>query len=413
MINLKRLPWGAIATLSGEGLSRLAMSLFQFLVANRLGAAGYGGLAIILSYASILLPIADMGLNSLALRQLANNSDPSVFRKIFALKWGLTGLYFVALALGPLFLNHDAGVWSLAIAGLFFAFTSLSDFMRQTLRAKEASFREFKARLTYLGLFIPGCFIFWVWQPGIPGTLLIYALPVCGLCLVYMRTLLQVFPGLAPDWQGGWSLLLAEKRFLLQAAAYLFLVSASTRIDLWVLDWGMGKAAVGFYFAAYNMVFAGIFFGQALSVHMYPRLHRPGDKKRAFGRALSAHVGLALALILGVLLFGKPVYNLIYRQPGFEHGLVLLPGQSILLGLSILNYLWLSLAIGRNKQWISSLALIFTLAVKTWLGVRWVPQYGALGMLHATLWAEVPATIGSGIILAIHYFRSDGRAIAT
>jgi O-antigen/teichoic acid export membrane protein len=399
-------PWGAVATLTGEGLSRVAMSLFQFLVANSLGAAGYGGLGLILSYASVLLPFADLGLNGLALRHLANNPDPSAFRKPFALKLTATALYLIVLFLGAFLHPHpETGIWALTLAGVFCAFTSLSDFMRQALRAKEASLREFHARLAYLALFIPGCLAFWYWRPGLTGTLLVYALPVAGLSVAYLLPLLRVFPHLTPDWRGGFSLLATERRFLGQALLYLLLVNASSRVDLWILDWGMGRASVGYYFAAYNMIFSGIFFGQALSAHMYPRLHRPGNAKTALRRALLAHAGLGLFFFAAIFLLGKPIFGVIYRQAGFAEGAALLNGLGLLLALSVFNYLWLSLVMGRNAQWISVLALIFILAVKVVLGIRWVPLYGAMGMLHASLWAEIPACLVSGVAACWVYLR--------
>jgi O-antigen/teichoic acid export membrane protein len=406
MVKPTRIPWGAVATLSGEALTRGIMTLFQFLVANRLGAAGYGTLGLVLSYASILLPVADLGLNGLALRHLANNPDPLAFRRPFALKLLTTGVYLAVLAFGPLLRPlSGAGLWALTMAGIYFAFTSLSDFMRQTLRAKEASLLEFRARLVFLALFIPCCVALWFLPWGITGVLLLYAIPVMGLSVAYLVPLGRVFARRAPDWPGAFELLRAEKRFLIQSVAYLFLVNAASRVDLWILGWGADSATVGVYFAAYNMVFAGIFFGQALSAHMYPRLHRGEGGAASLMRTLAAHIGLAVLLIAGVAVLGAPVFKLIYRQPGFAAGTDLMLGMGVLLGLSILNYVWLSLAIGKNVQWVVSIFLVLSVAIKLVLGTAWVPESGALGMLCASLWAEIPTSLLCGMVVSWIYLR--------
>ncbi len=135
-----RIPWGAVATLAGEALSRLSLIAFQFLVANGLGAERYGTFGLVLSYAAVLLPLADLGLLSLALKRLANARDARIFPALLALKLTATVLYLLAVAVAAAFDPSRSGhVLSLAVAGAYWALYSLSDFLRQSLRAREAS----------------------------------------------------------------------------------------------------------------------------------------------------------------------------------------------------------------------------------------------------------------------------------
>lgn len=393
-----RLPWGAIATLSGEGFSRIALVVFQFLIANGLGAERYGTLGLVMSYAAVLLPLADLGLLNLALRHLANNPDPRAFAALAGLKLATTAAYLAAIgvlaSLDPARTGHGA---ALTVAGGYWAFTSLGEFLRQCLRARESSLDEFRARLAQPLLFVPALLLFLLLKPGVAGTLLLWSLPAVGLVAAYLVPLRRAFPSMRPRPGEMREAIAGQGRFLAQSAAYLFLVSLSGRVELWLIDAGPGREAVGWYFAAYSMIYSGIFFGQALSSHMYARLHRPGGVGSGLARAGLAHAGLAAAMLLGILAVGEPVYSFIFRQEGFQHGAEILPKLGVLLAISVINYLWLAILIGLDRQWIAALGLVFIVGLKIYLGLRWIPDQGVEGMVNASLWAEIPASAAVGL----------------
>lgn len=411
----RRIPWGAAATLMGEALSRLSLIAFQFVVANGLGPERYGTMGLVMSYAAVLLPLADAGLLNLALRHLANNPDSRAFPALLGLKLSATAAYLAAVAGAAAFDPARSGhSLALAAAGAYWALSSLGDFLRQCLRAKESSLAEFRARLVQPLLFVPVLALFHLFRPGVTGTLLFWCLPAAGLALAYLVPLRRLYPSLRPRWEGMREALAGRGRFLAQSAGYLLLATLSGRVDLWIIDAGPGREAVGHYFAAYNMVFSGLFFGQALSSHMYPRLHRPGgapgDRRRALLRAYAAHAGLAMAMLVAVLVAGGPVFSLIFRTPGFSEGAALLPGMGLLLAVSVLNYLWLAMLIGLDRQWIASAGLAGILAAKVLLGSRWVPVDGAVGMVRAGLCAEIPACLAVGLAACWLYLRRPSPA---
>ena len=196
---------------------------------------------------------------------------------------------------------------------------------------------------------------------------------------------------------------------MIQAILYLALINFSSRLDLWLIDWGVGRASVGYYFAAYNLVFSGVFFGQALSAHMYPNLHRMGRPIWRLSRALGAHLALALFFLSGVYLWGESVFRFLFRAKGYSQDHHLFLPLGIILAVSVMNYLWLALLIGQHRQWIASVALIATISLKFYLGKMWVPVYGIEGMLSACLWTEIPICIGMGIV-ACSFFLKDNSS---
>jgi O-antigen/teichoic acid export membrane protein len=403
----RRVPWGAVATLSGEAFSRLSLVAFQFIVANGLGAEQYGTIGLVMSFAAVFLPLADFGLSNLALRRLANNGDPDAFPALLGLKLVLTAAYGIIVLVAASSTMGTERALAVILAAAYWALNSLTDFVRQCLRARERSLDEFRARLVQPFLFCAAMALFWLWKPGIAGTLVLWSVPFAGLLLAYRAPLRRGFTRLRPVLRGTWSFLAGHSAFMWQSATYLFLVTLSGRIELWLVDARTDRVSVGAYFAAYNMVFTGIFFAQALSAHMYPRLHRPGSggRWRALSRALVAHAGLAGGAIAATLAVGPWLFSMVFRADGFAQGTMLLPVMAVLLGFSILNYLWLVILIGLNRQWLASVALLVILPAKIVLGWMWLPDHGAIAMAWAGLWAEGPACLVLGWITCRMYLR--------
>jgi O-antigen/teichoic acid export membrane protein len=110
-------------------------------------------------------------------------------------------------------------------------------------------------------------------------------------------------------------------------------------------------------------------------------------------------------MLLAILLLGEWVYGLIFRAEGFASGAAILPRLGILLAVSVINYLWLAMLIGLDRQWIAALGLAGILAVKVTLGLQWIPIRGVGGMVDAALWAELPASLLVGFTACRLYLR--------
>ncbi len=401
-----KIPWGAVLTLAGEVVSRASIIVFQFLIAYGLGVKQYGSLGVTLASAAVLTPLADLGVNSLVLRFLSNNPDKSAYSKLLAPKLlGLIlficGLFFWQWASG----RHGESLPAMWLAGFYYALNSFNEFLRQTLRAREASVKEFRSRLAFPILVLISTAFFWLIKPGLIGALIAYTIPPAGLTVFYLIALRNMHIRLTPEWSFLPSLWKQYRSFLIQSFIYIWLICLSVRLELWVIDTHRGREEVGRYFAAYMMVFAGTFFGQALSAHMYPNLHRLDRSLRNFWRAFAAHAGLAFFLWGVVHIAGQIVFAKVYPRAGYETGLLFIHGFGLLLAMSTLNYLWLSIFIGADKQWIASVALLATMGLKFFLGNLWVPEQGGLGMIQASYCSEIPGTILLGVLAFILYQR--------
>lgn len=395
--------------LGSEILGRISLLAFQFLIANSLGASAYGTMGLALASAALISPLADLGLSNLVLREVANNPDPRVTKALVALKLGGTGMFLAVLLVCALVARGGpAGTVGYLFAGAFYATTSMADFLRTVFRARESAPRELLGRILYLGILLVVIGVVWWVRPGVGGALLAWSLPPLGLAAAYGLLLRQDGIRLKPDFDAMIGLARRRGRFLFQSILYLAVVALSTRLDFWILDARLDRDSVGCYFGATNFVMAGAFLSQTLSSHMYPALARAGSegRARALGRAIVAHVVLGGIMCGGVVLVGKAIFLQVYRNPGYLPGADLLPAFGILLLLSTLDYLWLAILIGLDRQWIAAANLGVMILGKTLLGPILVDRLGMPGMVWAAVASELVVCFLGGVAACSAYLRN-------
>jgi len=387
---------GAGATLVSEAIGRGAAMGFQMLVANQLGADRFGIVALALASAALLSPLADAGLPNLALRLVSEHPhDDDLVHRLGGLKVVLTPLYLLPLFFwAARFPGGSDRSMALVWAGAFYGFQASSDLLRQILRARQQVGRELLARFAYPIGNLVALLAVWRLHPGPVGALLALASGPASLTIAY----LVAYPAASRTIHIGietWNLVRRRHSLLLQSVGYLFAVGLATRVDAFLLEKYSGRAEVGRYFAALNLVMAGGFFAQGLSSYLYPRLHRQRERRgRALLRAASLQGGLGVLLAASVSTLGPLVFRTVFRTHSFQGADSLLPWLGLVLCLSTLDWLWLSVLIGSDRIWIAALNLIPVLGAKMLLGPILIPRFGATGMA----WAALAGQAGTGVL---------------
>jgi O-antigen/teichoic acid export membrane protein len=286
--------------------------------------------------------------------------------------------------------------WALVWAGAFYGFQAASDMLRQILRARQDVGRELLARVAYpLGNLL-ALVVAWRLHPGPTGALMALASGPAALTIAYLVSFSPQARRVTIDRET-WVLARTGLATILQSLAYLAVVGVASRVDAFLLESYAELSEVGRYFAALNMVMAGGFFAQGVASYLYPRMHRQRERRaRAFFRSIGVQVSLAAALGLGAAFVGPVLFRTVFRAKSFVGADRLMPAMGGLLFLTALDWLWLSVLIGRDKIWISALNLLPSLAAKLVLAPIWVPSLGADGMVRAALVGQVITTALGG-----------------
>ncbi len=401
--------FGLGATIASEAIGRGSALAFQFLVANQLGASLYGGVALALASAALLFPLADMGLQNLALKTSAADPTGSSTSSLLGMKGFFVPFYLVPLAIWALWAREPGDRLPLLWAGMFYLLQSIGDMFRQIYRGRSMTRVELVARIGMPVGNIASLVLVWFWRPEPAGALFALCLGPAALALSYAALLPK------RDIRFSFSgkeigLLRANLKLIVQSISYLAIVGFSTRIDAFVLQGCASTKEVGRYFAVLNFVMAGGFLAQGVSSYLYPRLHRQIDRRsRAFFRAAAIQTAVGTCMLAGIAIVGPLLFAKIFHAASYAGAQSLLPGMGAMLLCSTLDWLWLSVLLGKDKLWLTCVGLVPLLGSKLLFGPAWSARDGATGMMHAALLGSV-ATTAFGAVAAYFAFTRGGEA---
>ncbi len=377
-----------LATLSGEIVGRAALLGLNFYVANRLGVALYGEMGLFIAAASMLQPLADLGLSHLALRNIAQDGGSGRFPLFLGVKLVGSAAFLCLIAAWSILSHGTLASPGAMLAGILVLVTTWSDFLRQILRALHLEALEFRMRTAFVLGSVGGAMIV-AFAPASSGlALLALSLPPLLLCFGYSSALMKILP-MRATLRGSWNFLLDHRELLLGSMGYLFLVAAIMRLDVWMANHFLGKEATGAWLSAYNLVYAGAFLAQGLASIALPRLvgdDRPG--RVILWKVWRLQIALASALALGVAIAGPFVFGVIYRAPGFAQAAPVLPLLGLLLANSTLAVLAYHLFLAANRIWTYLALMVPAITLKFLLALWLVPEYGIKGMAITNLLSE-------------------------
>lgn len=377
-----------LATLSGEIAGRAALLGLNFYVANRLGVVLYGEMGTFIAAASMLQPLADLGLAHLALRNLSEGGAAARFPLFLGIKLLGSVAFLVLLEAWSLALRGTPASSGAMLAGVLVLVTTWSDFLRQTLRALHLAALESRMRIAFvLGSAAGAATI--VLLPVAPvSALFSISLPPLLLCFGYSIALAKSVSFKA-TLAGTRAFVVQHSELLAGSMAYLFLVAAIMRLDVWMANRFLGKEATGAWLSAYNLVYAGSFLAQGLASIALPRLIADGRKpKLILWKVWRLQAALAILLAGGVAIAGPFVFKLIYRAPGFEQASHVLPLLGLLLANSTMAVLAYHLFLAAKKVWLYLGLMAPAVVLKFVLAMLLVPRFGIDGLAYTSLASE-------------------------
>lgn len=379
-----------LATLAGEMVGRASLLGLNFYVANRLGAENYGRLGILVAIASMLQPLADLGLTHLALRNLSRAQGAEGFPLLLGLKLaGTAG--FALLLTGWMLLDRSVSGAGFLLAGSVVLLTTWGDFFRQVLRARGEAVRESWMRVMFVAGALAGMLVMAWGRPSPELALLCLSLPPLALCTGYASALVRGNLALRPSLERLDGFLRTDGRTAAGSIAYLVLVASIMRLDVWMANHFLGTKETGVWLSAYNMTYAGAFLAQGLASIAMPRLmDRSNQAGKTLFKVWRLQASLAVSLFVGVTLVGPWVFPMLFRGKDFSAAAGLLPLLGAMLAVSTLMVLAYHLFLVTERLWWFLGMLSGAVVFKAILGWLLVPRLGLAGMAWAGLLSEGP-----------------------
>jgi O-antigen/teichoic acid export membrane protein len=389
----------SVVGLAGQLTTKLLSFSFSVLIVRHLGADAYGQYAAVLSFGTVFVFLADLGLNLYAVRQVArfreqdhgNAQVDALYSDLIALRFLLT-LLAISITLFAAWLTGRPSIMvgAIALSGLGLVMYSLQGPCEAVLFGFERADLVARAKVLAQLAFV---------LAGAAALLLGY-----GYYGLIVANLLGVVLMTASCWQavsrlGVRQRAMMPRRWLTLLGASLpfgmigLMLGLSYRFDTVLLNVARGDVETGYYNAAYNLVFSAALLSSVLNTALYPSLARqaasaPDRLGSICAGALRYLMLLALPIAVGGCLLADRVVPFLYTSeylPASSVLRIVIWVVPLMFASEFLQYV--ALVRGQERAVARSLALSTGLNVVLNLG--FVPRYGAHAAALVTVLTEV------------------------
>lgn len=379
--------------ISSEVVAKLVLFGVVILLARHLGAEGYGQLQFALSFAGVFGMAMDLGMNSVAVRELSRVRErfsvfvPNViFLKLVLFVASLFVMYVFLIAVGK---PPQIIVLSL-MACCYYLFYSLIEFVRCVYQAFEKMYLQAFSRMFYCLLLGAGV-VFLVFKNV--GVVAIMAGYVFAIAATF------VFSFIVLSYKIGTFPFKIDAVFIKQLLKVVFpftliavIAIINLRIDTIMLSFMLDDKAVGIYSVAASLLTAVMFVPSYFSASLSPSLNRlfKSDVRKLMVMFKSVFwLMLLLGAAGGLVLFfvSKPVLVLLF---GVEYAasVPVLQIFSASFFLSFVSFIVGSICVVIDRQVFYAKVIAVSVLINIVLNYLFVKSIGISGAAVATTFAQ-------------------------
>ncbi len=393
--------------------------IFIVFLARLIGAQDFGKYSFVMVLFGMLSLLANFGFDTLIIRDIARNRS-------------LSSTYFW----NSLFIKVAVSLFILSIISVLFGFTSIiSDAVKRNCLLISCfilffncvtqtmwSFTDAYEKMQYHSILN----VFYNFGRMIIGLTLIfmgYGLIMLFLGLLLVEILVLISTALVTDkaiklprMGINFNIIgeLITKSWPFALLGFLGLIYF--RVDILILSWLKGDEAVGWYNAAYGLLFGLMFIPDSLITALFPvmsRYHKSSEEalKMIYQRSVKYLFILGLPLAVGMVILADSIILLFYGKV-YVNSIVALR----ILGVALF-FVFINAPLGRalfsiNKQKIVLLLSLVTVSANIVLNFLMIPKLSYIGASIATVISEILSSLIFFSLLTRFSFRSDIFKIA-
>ncbi len=379
--------------------------IFSFLaivlITRYLSEEEFGIFNYAIVYISFFAAIIDLGTESILIREISKYPEKSeilignnILLKLFLTLSAIVLSFFVCSFMN---LRYDKTL----LIYIMFINLILSPKLPTIKTPFEAVFKArlkigFPVLMNILGSFV--LFIMVIIVTNLKGNInlitLIYVLSgLPGLILIILKSKKIIRPKLSLD-------LTLIRYFLKESLPLAFfgvLINLSNRVDVLMLSQMKGDTEVGYYSAAFRLIYPLSFIPVALVMSLLPvisRLYYEKDKNlnRIYQFGLKIMLCLSLPMTIIIFFTSGEIINMIYtsRYNYSSEGLKILIISQVFLFLNVVMYHFI-ISIGKQAK--GFYVVVEMVIVNIILNIFLIPEYGLVGASIATVITEFTALI--------------------
>ncbi|MBI4017067.1 MAG: flippase [Candidatus Aenigmarchaeota archaeon] len=379
-------------TLASSVLGGLFFFFVNALVARHLGAEGFGAYTFVLAFLSFFFMLANIGMDSVIVRELARNWNAKdsiiggavMLRTLFSLAAMILSVALIRVLNYSEFIQY--GVLLVALTLLTNSLVSLWwSVFQARFEMKWYALTNLSGRAGILALTI----FFILQKQGVLWLLAVHTLAgIVQLIIVWVLAAKRITFTLKFDKER--ILFLLRESWPL-ALAGLF-ISLYYRVDVFMLSFWRPQQDIGYYAAVYTITEAPAMISVALNASLYPLLSQLHTVKNKFQQysawSVKAMMVLALPMAIGTTILAQPVINVVYGQAYTAS----VPVLQVLIwagGIIMTNVIIASMLNALGAQKITTTATGFNLMLNAALNLYAIPRYGIMGAAATTVATEL------------------------
>jgi len=385
-------------------------------VARYLGPSQYGELAYVMAFVAFFQTICHLGLDGIAIRDMAREkkSSPAILGTVLRLRL-TTGLicWFAAVAGMAMFRPGDIHTLILTsiIAGslIFQAADTIDLWFQSQTQSKRTVFSKTVSYIIASGLK--------VWLIVAKAPLILFALvSLIELALSAIALMIAYLQFPAPfrwAWDVRWA-----KKLLHESWPYIvsgLAIIVYMRIDQIMLREMIGLRELGFFTAALPLSSTWYFIPMMISQSIGPAIALkkktdPIGYEKSITQLFSLMWWTMLPLSAGIALFSQPIVALLYGPAYRASGTVLAIHvfANIPVALGVSQSIWI---VNEGKNRIALYKTVIGAISNVLMNLLLIPKFGAIGAASATVLGQFISAVLSNSFLAPEIFKKQIRSI--
>jgi O-antigen/teichoic acid export membrane protein len=386
-------------------------------VARYLGPTQYGELSYVIAFVAFFQVITLLGLDGIAVRDIARNrlESPAILGTVLWLRLVIGFICWGASVAGMAWFrpgDHQSLILTAIVAAslIFQSANTIDLWFQSQTQSKRTVLAKNIAYLIISGLK--------VWLILAKAPLVLFA--VAGLIEMVLSAIAlaaayRIYPSLDRwKWDTTWAgkLLCESWPYMLSELAIIIYM----RIDQIMLREMIGEGELGVFSAALPLSASWYFISMMIAQSIGPTIARkkqsdPIVYERSITQLFSLMWWTMLPLTLGIALLSRPMVVLLYG-PAFSASAEVLAIHvfaNIPVALGVAQGIWI---INEQKNTLSLTKTVMGAVSNILLNLLLIPKYGAIGAAVATVASQSISSVLSNIVLAPEIFKKQLTSIA-
>lgn len=394
MSSVKKIAKNTVVLMVSQIVSYILAFFYMIYIARYLGAAGFGILSFALAFTGIFSIFADMGLNTLTVREIARNKSLTgkYFSNVLSMKIILSILTFGLIAVVINLLGYpQETIIVVYFVALSVILTAISGIFNSIFQAHEKMEYQSIGQIINSVLMFAGVFI-----------AIYYKLSVSGFAFIFFISsaisLLYIF--VVYIWKFSLSKIEIDLDFwrpTIKEALPFGLTGISgmvyTYIDSVMLSLIQGDEVVGWYNAAYRLILVLLFIPNVINLAVFPKMSQYYDSSKSslnliYERYFKYMIILGIPIGAEITILANKIVLLIF---GTEY-LPSIIALQILIWTIVFTFAgaaFVQLLQSINKQLIITKISGICVIINIILNIILIPKFSYIGASIATLITEI------------------------